>query len=351
MMPKKAGARMPMSVQKWLLRKIKGIDRERMKKHIDILAQESGKSKLYIEWDIFRNFLSRGVGYTDYFRGDYLHLTKAEKDTFVTSKSYYNLMHYLNDQRYIGLLNDKLLFNEFFRDYIRRDFVDLRRITQEEFATFLKGRDTVFAKIPNGECGHGIRKVTVSEHPDTDALYTQLMQDGQYLVEETILQCPEMNEINPYVVSSFRVVTLVKDGKAQVIANAVRVNQTESQVVGCTDDVYFYLNEEGRVASNVIDDYGNIYEAHPLTGKKFSEVQIPGVPEAFRMCREAAEKIPQVRYIGWDIAFSVNGPVIVEGNEYPGFGFLQFYKLTGSHTGHLKQIADVLGDEMKQIKL
>ena len=62
-------------------------------------------------------------------------------------------------------------------------------------------------------------------------------------------------------------------------------------------------------------------------------------------------KLPQVRYIGWDVAFSVSGPVIVEGNEYPGYGFLQFHKLTGSRTGHLKTIADVLGDEMNNIKL
>lgn len=35
MMPKKAGMRLLMSVQKWLLRKIKDIDRERMNKHVD----------------------------------------------------------------------------------------------------------------------------------------------------------------------------------------------------------------------------------------------------------------------------------------------------------------------------
>ena len=108
---------------------------------------------------------------------------------------------------------------------------------------------------------------------------------------------------------------------------------------------------DGRIDSNVIDDYGNVYDKHPMTGKKFSEVKIAGVREALDMVVEAAEKIPQVRYIGWDIAFSKNGPVMVEGNEYPGYGLLQFYKLKGKRTGHLKEIADVLGDEMNNIKL
>ena len=69
------------------------------------------------------------------------------------------------------------------------------------------------------------------------------------------------------------------------------------------------------------------------------------------MCIEAHKKIPQVRYIGWDIAFSNKGPVMVEGNEYPGYGLVQFYKLKNKRTGHLKEIADVLGDEMKNIKI
>ena len=69
------------------------------------------------------------------------------------------------------------------------------------------------------------------------------------------------------------------------------------------------------------------------------------------MCVEAHNRIPQVRYIGWDVAFSVNGPLLVEGNEYPGYGLVQHFKLKDKRTGHLKEVADVLGDEYNNIKL
>ena len=94
-------------------------------------------------------------------------------------------------------------------------------------------------------------------------------------------------------------------------------------IIHC-NDLYCSLDESGRINSNVIDDYANIYDKHPLTKK---------------------------RYIGWDVAFTEHGPLIVEGNEYPGCGLLQFYKLKGKKTGHLKDIADVLQDEMNNIKL
>lgn len=75
----------------------------------------------------------------------------------------------------------------------------------------------------------------------------------------------------------------------------------------------------GTIDSNVIDDYGNVYEKHPLTGKKFSEVKVQDVKEAFELCKKAALEVQEVRYVGWDVAFSNKGPVIVEGNEYPGY--------------------------------
>ena len=42
---------------------------------------------------------------------------------------------------------------------------------------------------------------------------------------------------------------------------------------------------------------------------------------------------------------------MVEGNDYPAFGLVQFHKLHDSKTGHKKEIADILGDEMNNIKI
>ena len=94
-----------------------------------------------------------------------------------------------------------------------------------------------------------------------------------------------------------------------------------------------------------------MYKRHPLTNKEFDSVCIKDVKEAFELCKKAALEVPEVRYVGWDIAFSNKGPVLVEGNEYPGYGILQFYKLKGKRTGHLKEIEDIIGDEMKNIKI
>ena len=181
----------------------------------------------------------------------------------------------------------------------------------------------------------------ILKEKDLKKLYEKLLMQKQYLIEEEIIQSKEVNEINPNVVCSLRICTLYKDGKVYLVGNAFRINQDESEIIGCTNDLYFSLGKDGKIDSNVIDDYGKIYEEHPLTHKKFKEVKIPDVKEAFLMCQEAALKLPQVRYIGWDIAFTDNGPVMVEGNEYPGYGILQLYKLKNSKEGYLKVHGDI----------
>ena len=140
---------MAMSVGKWLLNKFKDINHERMDKHIEIISKNSGKGKFYIKCSMIWNFITQGTGYTDYFRGDFINLTKEEKKTFATAKRFYKLIEYMNDEQYSIVLGDKLLFNEIFKEYLKPDFINLRKSSVEDFIEFLSDKTTVFAKETN----------------------------------------------------------------------------------------------------------------------------------------------------------------------------------------------------------
>ena len=247
-------------------------------------------------------------------------------------------------------MSDKIIFNKIFNKYLGRKWIDLRVTNIDNFKKFIKENNVLFAKPPKDFGGHGIKKIIVSDIDDINKLYDELKQEGLYLLEEEIIQIDELSKINPFAVNSFRVVTLVKDGKPHILANALRINIDESVAIGCSD-VYMRLSEDGKISSRVVDDVANIYEEHPITKIKFKDVKIPYIKEAFDLALKAAMEVPEVRYVGWDIAITKNGPVIVEGNEYPSYGVVQYYLFNNEHEGHLKKIADILGDEMKKIGL
>ena len=81
-------------------------------------------------------------------------------------------------------------------------------------------------------------------------------------------------------------------------------------------------SEDGTLKSEAFTEYehghGESYKVHPLTGVVFQGYKIPFYKEACELALSAAQCIPQLKIIGWDIAIQPDGPIIIEGNDLPG---------------------------------
>ena len=339
-----------MTANNLIMRKLRVMNFKKMNELAEKIAKINNKSKTYVKFDMFRNFLKYGIGYTDYLKSDYINLTKEEKKTFVSTKSYFNLLAYLNNRKYRIVMQDKFLFNKFFNKYVKREFIDLRYSNAEDLKKFIQGKETIFCKSVDDFGGHNMSKVVIADVKDVDELYKNLCSKKQFLIEETIIQCKELQRLNPYAVNSFRIVTFLNGKDVYILGNALRINVDKEVSIGCSD-AYVRLNEDGTNATPFVDDLANIYEKHPLTGEDLTKIKIPYIKEAFDMVKKAALEMPEIRYIGWDVTITENGPIIVEGNEYPSYGLVQYYLLSENpKKGQLGYIADIIGDEIKNIK-
>ncbi len=340
-----------MGTFKIFVNKFREINFDRLNLLANYIAKENNKSVSYVKFDMIRNFLKYKIGYTDYFKSDYINLTKEKKKDFVTSKNFINVIGYLNPRPYRVVMNDKLVFNQIYGKYLGRDYLDIRRSDVSDIKAFLKGKKNVFLKPTTSFGGQNIEKVVVSEIDDISSFRDNAIKNGQYLLEEEIKQHDYVNKINPNAVNTFRIITLYKDGVCHVIANSFRISLDLNPAIQCRDS-YMRLSEDGKPLCKFIDDDGVIYDKHPLTGFDFNSIdKIPFVKEAYSMVKEAALLVPEIRYIGWDVAITNDGPCIIEGNEFPSYGLVQNYLLNKENPGHLKQIKDVIGDEINNIKL
>ena len=94
------------------------------------------------------------------------------------------------------------------------------------------------------------------------------------------------------------------------------------------------INEKnGVVAQAAIDKQKNLYEIHPKTGTKIKGFQIPYWNEVIELCKKASKEIPEMGYTGWDIAITPDGPLFVEGNEFPGHDIYQLPEHTPNKIG------------------
>ena len=49
----------------------------------------------------------------------------------------------------------------------------------------------------------------------------------------------------------------------------------------------------------------------------------PDWDKARAMVERAAQVVPQMGYVGWDVCFTPDGPCLVEGNQFPGHDIYQ----------------------------
>ena len=83
--------------------------------------------------------------------------------------------------------------------------------------------------------------------------------------------------------------------------------------VGVSVDV-----ESGRLAaSGLVRTGGDTgwYDRHPDTGVVFDGLALPFFEEAKTLSCQFHESLPFFHTIGWDMAFTPDGPLVIEGNE------------------------------------
>ncbi len=325
--------------------KLKNINYKRMDDLITYIAEENKVKKAKVYFDFFLNAATRGIGYVDYLKGNYINLSNEEKKNYLTKRNYVRLVKYLNKRGYQMIFHDKIVFNRIFKDYIGRDFIDIREVGYKGFRKFVTGKENVFAKKHNSFGGDGVTKVNIAGE-DLKVLFNQLYNNKQYLIEDTLIQNEYLDWINPKAVNNVRLVTLLKDGEVYVVFKTLRINAGSEEVISC-HDIYMTLDDEGNVLGNVVDDECNIYKKHPVTGFKFKGAKIPHMDKALELVKSAAKLVPEMRWIGWDVAITEDGAAIIEGNNYPSFGLHQFYLLNdGEEIGKYKKIKEILKDEI-----
>ena len=87
--------------------------------------------------------------------------------------------------------------------------------------------------------------------------------------------------------------------------------------------MYSVVNEKGIIDKPAIDKKSNIYEVHPVTNTKIVGFEIPYFKQVIKLVKEAAKIVPEVGLVGFDVAITNNGPVLIEGNQLPGYDIYQ----------------------------
>jgi len=206
---------------------------------------------------------------------------------------------------------------------------------------FLDGLKYIIIKPLNSCCGKGVQKLCVDDYKTVKELYDYIISSGSPLVEECIVQHPEMSRMYPHSVNTLRFVTILDDdGEPHIVYAVMRMGNNGSVVDNLNaGGIAAPIDTDAGVISSVaFDKKINYYDRHPATGVDIVGFRIPLWEEAKATVCEYAKKLPTLRYIGWDVAVTSDRVVFVEANQYPSHDFVQMPMHTPDKIGILPKI-------------
>lgn len=322
----------------YYLRILKGTNFKRTKKVIDDVHKKCNKTKIGIFFDMIKCGILYGAGFHDYNIFGYYNMNHKQRKTYVSRVKNKKIILYCNDQNYSHIFNNKNEFNERFRKYLHRDFLDVSKMSFEDFEKFMKKNQIIFAKPNVGESGKGIEKLDKKDFKNLKEMFKYVTNKEKNfgVIEELIIQHDVMNKMYPCAVNSLRIGTVVDDeGKANVAYVSVKfgnlgkyVDNMENDGLVCPVDT-----ETGKVMNVAHTSKLVVYDTHPYTNTKLKGYQLPYIKEAMELVKKAALEVPQIRFVGWDVYIGPDGPGIIEGNDWPGYDFWQLPEHTPDKIG------------------
>ncbi|HNW86219.1 MAG TPA: sugar-transfer associated ATP-grasp domain-containing protein [Candidatus Limiplasma sp.] len=291
------------------------------------LKERSGKCRLWLLCDMLRCALKFNAGYMDYKIAEMYRLTDEQKKTVITRGLSNTIVRRMNDKAYWHFFDDKATFNDLFKEFIGRNWLKIAPDTDPAvFRAFLLENRDLIAKPLEGSSGQGIERFTEADWLGREeAFLDELRHKGIGIIEERVIQHPRMMAMCPTSVNTIRIATLLGDHKQGVVYAFLRIgNGKVMDNVDCGGMAARVDLASGKLLTVGADKAGNTFEKHPITGTPIIGFEVPYFKEAMEMCNLAAARVPQMRFVAWDVAITEKGPCFIEGNSFPSHAVPQF---------------------------
>lgn len=331
---------------KYMIQRITKMNHKAMYETAKEVHKRTGKNTLLILIDIIKTGLKYQAGYVDYLDFELYNVPESKRSTFVTRGVNNAYVAKFNSQEKWDTLDNKVEFLKFFDGYHNRAWLDLNSTSFDDFEHFFKTNPRIVAKPVDGIGGKGIEFFDF-DGTNAKAVYDSMRANNQTLAEAYIIQDERMGILHPASVNTVRIVTLQKNGHIRIPFACVRCGNGKSVDNLNSGGFAARINlETGVVETDGVGKFNKIAAVHPLTGITFKGFEVPEFEAMIELAKKAALHIPELGMVGWDVALTKDGPMLIEGNQFPGHDIYQSPGFLGEAQIGVKPLFDRLIAEL-----
>ena len=303
---------------------------KRFYENLKEVGKETGKNPTLMFMDEVLSAAIVGSGLTDYLNFKFYNLNYKERAEYVTTRYSSKFYQEYSPKDLATNLRIKTNFHKHYSKYTKREYY-IPEFGLEKLKEFLNKNNVFMIKPTDGLAGTDVKKMKVEEIETPEKFYEYLKEKNMFL-EEYIVQDSKWGSLCPGSVNTIRAMTRIIDGKPELFYAAARIGNGTAVVdnfhqggFGARIDM-----DKGTLIGNGLSKGDVEAEKHPATDVKFDGFEIPYWDEIKNMVLEAAMVNPAVKVVGWDVAISDKGPLLIEANRRPGFDLVQMLERKGT---------------------
>lgn len=272
-----------------------------------------------------------GATISDYFLFRFYEKKGRARKKFMTARDKNRFYTAMNDAKARTVIQNKDIFNVNFAKYLKRDSIAVPECGKDEFCRFLMTHEEVFIKPIATGGGEGIQKLKTNGIENAEKLFSELCNKGTYVIEEAIIQHPDMAAIHPESTNSLRISTYCDGEDVKILFALLRCGTGDSFIDNHMKGgmVMIVDQETGRVASPASCKKCLNMVRHPDTGVFLPGFQVPHWDKVVALINEVATQCEGIHYVGWDVAILKDDVSLIEANPSGDFNLYQEPMQTG----------------------
>lgn len=150
----------------------------------------------------------------------------------------------------------------------------------------------------------------------------------EFIIQKRLTPSAATAQFSNNVLQTLRVMTLRSDNSIKLVAAALKIGSGKSAVDnllhGKNMIAAINLNSgELSAAVEIINGEPAWHTSHPVSNAPIKNFRIKNIDEIKSLVLRAAENFPWFNSIGWDVALTENGPLILEGNYWADILLIQ----------------------------
>lgn len=267
--------------------------------------------KVWIKKDMKHWYIVRGISPHQYWEQSFDLITTSAKKNMLPKGELARFDEKYNPKADVHIVGNKYECYERFKEYYGRECILVNNPSRPEkdFEDFCARKKKIIIKPLRKDSGVGVEVFTYGESE---------IPDYPFIAEEIIKQSDTLAKFHPTSVNTLRLNTIRCKDSIVIWQCILRYGRSGNVVDNAHFGGCFSVIDDNGYAIAAGDVKRHKFSVHPDTGVELTGFKVPDWEQACEMVRHMATMVEGLRYIGWDLAHTDKGWILVEANTEPG---------------------------------